>query len=226
MKALFVNGSPRKKWNTAQLLESAMKGAEVAGAEVEMIHLNDVAARGCTSCFACKRLNSKTNGLCAMRDDLTPMLRKALEADIIVVGSPVYFDYCTPMTKAYLERLMFPVSAYKYDKRTGEAGASLCERFIPTAIIYTMNMPEEWFHQSHYPATLGANERYLRKTYGYSETLCSFDTLQFDDYSCYDIETFKEEDKRRHRDEQFPRDLQKAYELGQRLVRLAKEGHA
>ena len=33
IKAVFVNGSPRKKWNTAKVLESAMKGAQEAGAE-------------------------------------------------------------------------------------------------------------------------------------------------------------------------------------------------
>ena len=39
MKALFVNGSPRKNWNTHKMLESAMKGASDSGAECEMIHL-------------------------------------------------------------------------------------------------------------------------------------------------------------------------------------------
>ena len=55
MKALFVNGSPRKEWTTAQMLERAMQGAEDAGAEVEMVHLYEDAFKGCISCFACKR---------------------------------------------------------------------------------------------------------------------------------------------------------------------------
>ena len=54
LKAVFVNGSPRKKWNTAQMLESAMKGAQEAGAEVELINLYDIDFKGCKSCFACK----------------------------------------------------------------------------------------------------------------------------------------------------------------------------
>ena len=54
MKALFVNGSPRKNWNTHQMLESAMEGAAEAGAAVELAHLYDFAFKGCVSCFACK----------------------------------------------------------------------------------------------------------------------------------------------------------------------------
>lgn len=77
MKALFVNGSPRKNWNTHKMLESAMEGAREAGAEVDLVHLYDVVFKGCVSCFACKVKGSRTNGLCAFRDPLTPTLEKA-----------------------------------------------------------------------------------------------------------------------------------------------------
>lgn len=40
-KALFFNGSPRKKWNAAKMLENAMKGDEEAGAGCEMVHRYD-----------------------------------------------------------------------------------------------------------------------------------------------------------------------------------------
>ena len=59
MKALFVNGSPRRNKNTAQMLESAMKGAQEAGEEVEMIHLYGLNYQGCKSCFACKIKGSR-----------------------------------------------------------------------------------------------------------------------------------------------------------------------
>lgn len=41
MKALLVNGSPRKKWSTAQMLEQAEKGLRDAGSETELINLYD-----------------------------------------------------------------------------------------------------------------------------------------------------------------------------------------
>ena len=133
MKALFVNGSPRKNWNTHKMLESAAKGAAEAGAETEIVHLYDMAFKGCVSCFACKVKGNRTNGLCAFRDPLTPVLEKARAADVIVIGSPVYFSYPTGPTRSFLERLLFPVLAYKTE------GRRILKKTVPTAMIYTMN---------------------------------------------------------------------------------------
>jgi len=55
MKVIAVNGSPRKKWNTATLLHKALDGAKSIGAQTEFIHLYDLNFKGCTSCFACKK---------------------------------------------------------------------------------------------------------------------------------------------------------------------------
>lgn len=77
MKALFVNGSPRKHFNTAQLLERAIEGAREAGAEAELVYLFDYEFTGCRSYFACKVKNSKTNGVCAIRDSIRPVIEKA-----------------------------------------------------------------------------------------------------------------------------------------------------
>ena len=72
MKNLIaINGSPRKNWNTATLLQHAMKGAADAGASTEMINLYSLNFKGCTSCFACK-LKTRPHGSCAMKDDLSP----------------------------------------------------------------------------------------------------------------------------------------------------------
>ena len=218
MKALFVNGSPRKDWNTHKMLESAMKGAAKAGAETELVHLYDAAFKGCVSCFACKVKGNKTDGLCAFKDPLTPTLEKARAADVIVIGSPVYFSYPTGPTRSFMERLLFPALGYKPvpDRR-------ILTKNIPTAMIFTMNCPESVASQVNYPTILGANAAALEGLFGYCETLCAYDTYQFSDYSRYDVTMFKEEDKARHRDEHFPKDLEKARELGARLVAKVKE---
>ena len=54
MKVIAINASPRRKWNTATLLQSALEGAASQGAETELVHLYDLDFKGCTSCFACK----------------------------------------------------------------------------------------------------------------------------------------------------------------------------
>ena len=52
MKAIGINGSPRKKWNTATLLDKALQGTASQGAETESFHLYDLTYKGCVSCFA------------------------------------------------------------------------------------------------------------------------------------------------------------------------------
>ena len=56
MKIIAINGSPRKNWNTARLLEAALGGARAQGAETKLYHLHDYDFKGCRSCFACKRI--------------------------------------------------------------------------------------------------------------------------------------------------------------------------
>ena len=107
MKILAFNGSPRKKWNTATLLEHALQGAESEGAKTELIHLYDLNYKGCISCFSCKRINGKSYGHCAQKDDLTPVFEAIGEADAILIGSPIYYSIITGETRSFLERLMF-----------------------------------------------------------------------------------------------------------------------
>lgn len=52
MKALAINGSPRRNQNTGQLLQRALDGASSRGAETEIIHLYGQHYKGCTSCFS------------------------------------------------------------------------------------------------------------------------------------------------------------------------------
>jgi multimeric flavodoxin WrbA len=54
MKIIGINGSPRKKWNTATMLEHSLDGAASRGAETKLVHLYDIDYKGWRSCFACK----------------------------------------------------------------------------------------------------------------------------------------------------------------------------
>lgn len=219
VKAMFVNGSPRKQWNTAKMLESAMQGATEAAAECEMVHLYDINFHGCKSCFACKLKNSKTNGVCAIRDDLRPVLERARQCDVLVLGSPVYYSYPTGDLRSFMERLAFPVGTYMYENGKH---ITLRDKVIPTAMIFTMNCPEDYMKQIGYPTLLEENTKVMADIFGYSETLYACNTYQFNDYSRYDFNLFSEEDKRRYRDEHFAADLANARDLGRRLVEMAK----
>lgn len=217
MKALFLNGSPRKNWNTYKLLLSALNGAEDAGAETEMIHLFDKEFTGCKSCFACKLKNNKTNGLCAIHDNLRPILEKAYEADAVIIGSPVYFSYPTGQVRNFIERLLFPILKYCVDENGNIM--KIPHKPVKTAIIYTMNCPENLMKEFHYPTILEATAENLRAIFGNCEVLYSCDTYQFNDYSRYDVNIFDVDKKNAQHEKQFPIDLNKAYNLGKRLVK-------
>lgn len=221
MKALFVNASPRKNWNTVKLLQKAMEGAESAGAETELVHIYDKPFKGCLSCFACKIKGSKCGGLCAIKDELRPLLEKAFGADIIVLGSPVYFNGATAGARAFLERLMFPIDTYLIDENGKRVNVP--HKKVATAVIYDMNCPEDFMDKVNYRLLLGDVEHELARLFGSSEILYVHNTYQFADYNRYDCNMFPEEMKRKQRDEHFPVDLQNAYELGKRLVEKARQ---
>ena len=91
-------------------------------------------------------------------------------------------------------------------------------------MIYTMGQTPEGAEASNYPAVLGDNEKFLNMLFGYCETLYSYNGYQFSDYSRYDVLDGVEERRAKYRDEQFPIDLQNAYELGKRLVEKTQAG--
>ena len=216
VKALFINGSPRKNGNTAQLLKRAMDGAKEAGAEVELVNLYDrnLNYKGCMSCFACKLKGGK-KGVCSFKDDLLPILQKAVEADVLVCGSPNYCGYPSAALRAFMERMEFPAVNYSdYSKPT-------VMKRIHSATIYTMNCPnEDIYRQMHYDVLMDNAAQQLG-VFGPTEILRSYDTYQFQNYDRYDVATFSEVHKAEVRDSQFPKDMESAFELGVRLVENA-----
>lgn len=210
---IAINGSPRKTWNTATLLEHALKGAKSAGAETELVHLYDLDYKGCTSCFACKLKGGESYGKCAMNDDLTPVLERIAGADALILGSPVYLGTATGEMRSFLERLVFPNLVYDRER------SSLFPKKIPTAFIYTMGADEGRAKEMGFDVPIRVTELLLGRIFGTSETLLVSDTLQFDDYAKYVSSAFDPTAKARRHKEVFPEDCRKAYDLGMKMHR-------
>jgi len=213
MKLLAINGSPRKKWNTAMLLEKSLEGAASQGAETELVHLYDLNYKGCISCFACKLKDGKSYGKCAVQDDLTPVLKKIEEIDALILGSPIYFTTVTGEMRSFLERLFFPYHSYT------DPPLALLPRKIHTGFIYTMGVTEELMVKFGYEKHLSRNAMFMQRIFGSSESLFSFDTYQFEDYSKFVADRFDPEEKAKRRKEIFPLDCQKAFDMGSRFAR-------
>lgn len=214
MNAIFLNGSPRKNWNTHKLLMEAERGAKEAGAETELIHLFDLNYYDCKACFACKLRGNKTNGICAIRDDLRPVLEKIHEANAVVIGTPIYYSDLTGEATSVIHRMLFPTMHYENDNTHDE----LLPIKKKCGLIVTGNVTEEGIRQS-YGAAFETAAQMVGMIFGSCETLYACDTYQFTDYSKYYAGMFSEAHKAEVRDKQFPIDLQNAYELGKRLCR-------
>ncbi|MCX5846682.1 MAG: flavodoxin family protein [Deltaproteobacteria bacterium] len=216
MMIIGINGSPRKNWNTATLLTKALEGAASQGADTELVHLYDLAFKGCMSCFACKIIDGPHNGRCALKDDLSPILKKIEdETDAIILGTPIYFGAMTGEMRSFMERLLFAPLVYSKPPR------SAFPRRIRTGIIYTMNATEEMCAERGYGAMFSSTEAYFRMVFGEAETFCCYDTYQFPDYSKVVMEYMDPAKKAVRRKAEFPDDCRKAFEFGCRIASKA-----
>jgi len=193
VKVVAINGSPRKKWNTATLFKHALKGAELAGAETKLIDLYDLDYKGCMSCFACKLKGGESCGRCAVNDDLDPLLEETRTVDALILGSPIYYGDVTGEMRSFMERLFFQFPIYEPDAAVRQP------KKARTAWIYTMNVTEELARQMGYDRMFRGNVALLERFFGPCESLMCYDTLQFDDYSKYAARRFDPvAKKRRH----------------------------
>ena len=110
MKALILMGSPRKEGNTASLLRPFVKTLEEKGVECTSFDVYDMDLRPCVACRTCQQ--DWTIFGCPQEDDMQKIFDAALEADLIVVASPIYSWYCTPPVKNALDRLVYGMNKY------------------------------------------------------------------------------------------------------------------
>jgi multimeric flavodoxin WrbA len=102
VKAIALCGSPRKNGNTQFLLTRCLDVLAAHGVSGELVRLTELDLKPCTGCATCKRKQDRT---CAIKDDdFHGLFEQMAAADIIVVGSPVYFGSATAQTKILLDR--------------------------------------------------------------------------------------------------------------------------
>jgi len=103
MKAIAINGSPRKGGNTETLLRKVLEPLTTAGWTTEFIQLGGKEIRGCRACYQCF---DKKNSRCGQKGEevFDVCLEKMLQADAIILGSPTYFTDVSSEMKALLDR--------------------------------------------------------------------------------------------------------------------------
>ncbi len=98
-KVLILSGSPRKGGNSDLLCDEFMRGAIESGNEVTKINVAEKKVAPCRACYACK-----DSGNCIIKDDMAEILQAMIDADVLVVASPVYFYSIDAQLKAVIDR--------------------------------------------------------------------------------------------------------------------------
>lgn len=99
-KVLILSGSPRKGGNSDLLCDEFMRGAQEAGHDVEKIRVAEKKVHPCSACYFCR----EHSGACVHKDDMAGILQKMIDADVLVLASPVYFYSIDAQLKAVIDR--------------------------------------------------------------------------------------------------------------------------
>lgn len=99
-KVLILSGSPRKGGNSDLLCDEFQRGAEERGHSVEKIRVAAKEIHPCIACYHCR----DNGGACVFRDDMAEVLQKMIDADVLVLASPVYFYSIDAQLKAVIDR--------------------------------------------------------------------------------------------------------------------------
>jgi len=102
MKICAFLGSPRKQGNTYQVLDQVITHAKDLGHKTELVYLQDKKISGCTECFACQKVAGKPG--CSVKDDMQELYPKMLDADCILLATPVFCWSFSGQMKAFLDR--------------------------------------------------------------------------------------------------------------------------
>lgn len=134
------------------------------------------------------------------------MIDRIFEADALIIGSPIYLGDITSQVHALIERLHFCTLSYD-DYSNYFTGK------VNVGIVLTMNAGQSIF-ESWYKSKADELIQNFSLLNGVVELYPCCDTLQVNDYSKFNMASFDEEHKKMMREIQFPKDLEKAYQLG------------
>jgi multimeric flavodoxin WrbA len=99
MKVLGISTSPRRRQNTEKLIEKVLEGSASSGAQTELFAISGKQINPCTGCNKCRETKK-----CVIEDDMQELYDKIIEADGIVIGTPVYYYDVTAQCKMIIDR--------------------------------------------------------------------------------------------------------------------------
>lgn len=108
MKFCIVLGSTRAQSNTNELCKGFIEQLQALNQDVEYIKLDGMQISPCKGCYSCQQVEGYS---CRIFDDMHKIAPKIIDADVLVLATPIYHWYCTAEMKAMLDRL-YPLNKY------------------------------------------------------------------------------------------------------------------
>jgi multimeric flavodoxin WrbA len=108
MKVMGFVASPRNKGNTAWVVNEILDGAKDQGAETRTWYCSDLDIKPCRGCLGCHK--GDQNRGCVIDDDMQKLYVALEEADVLVLGSPVYMGQMSAQAKTFIDRLFAQIS--------------------------------------------------------------------------------------------------------------------
>ena len=213
---MIIDGGPRMYMNTGTMIAAFAGGVREGGGEPKVVRLYDIDYKGCRSCMAC-HFKGQHTACCRFIDGLTETLQECVEADGLVMASPIYYGEMTGMMRAFWERLTFPWLDYS-------KGILLAPKKMPIAFIYTMNGSpangEKIRHSSMHTVEMMTGMALSHELGREVEVVMTNNTIQVTDYSRYDFADGTAEAKKQWHDTHWEDDLRKAREAGKRMATI------
>lgn len=98
-KVLILSGSPRKGGNSDLLCDAFAKGAAEKGHQVGKVFLAQQKIAYCSGCGICQN-----TGKCVIQDDMSAIMDKMVDADVLVFATPIYFYNMSAQMKTLIDR--------------------------------------------------------------------------------------------------------------------------
>ncbi|MDR2402517.1 MAG: flavodoxin family protein [Spirochaetaceae bacterium] len=156
MKVLLINGSPHKQGCTYTALSEVAGPLHAHGIETEFFHIGDGPIWGCTGCGGC----AKTVRCVFAEDGVNVCVEKLIQADGVVIGSPVYYAGPNGALCAFLDRLFFRKS-HHYAYKPAAAVVN-CRRGGASAAFDRLN---KYFTLARMPVV---SSQYWNSTHGFT----------------------------------------------------------
>lgn len=157
-KVLAIVSSPRKGGNSELLTDEFTKGARESGHTVEKICLREKKIAPCIACEACLR----NGGVCVQKDDMGDVLQKIINADVIVLSTPVYYYSICAQLKMMIDRTLAGGGKMKnkefYFIATAADAPSLMERTMADLQGFVDCVPDSVVKGKVYGQAFGVGE--------------------------------------------------------------------